>query len=497
MAVATDFTSEVPFGGRLYINGKAEAGAAEIPLINPATEEAVCRVGAASIEQIQQAIGAARNAFDNGEWPRLSKRERTAVLVRMLDYFGNNAERIRRLIVTETGCPSNGPIMGAQWDLPLANTREILDYYLTLPEFEQNPVPVLQRISASGAFVESLKRYVPVGVVSAITAYNFPFFLNVWKVIPALMTGNTVVLRPSPLTPLTALTFAEAAEAAGLPAGVLNVIIDGGHEGGMLMTTDPRVDMVTFTGSTHVGELVAAQAAKGIKRVQLELGGKSAQIYLPDRLDAASGAALSVCLSHSGQGCVLGTRVFVPNEAKAAVLEQMAASVANLKLGDPFDPATQMGPVVSAAQRERCERYVAAAVAAGGRVVTGGKRPAHLDRGFFFEPTVLDLPDNRNPAAQDEIFGPVVGVIGYDSIDHAVNMANDTIFGLSGYVFGRDLRQAIAVAQRLRTGTVNVNSGGMSGYASSGGFGASGIGRERGLEGIRVYEHVQVMNISN
>jgi aldehyde dehydrogenase (NAD+) len=156
-----------------------------------------------------------------------------------------------------------------------------------------------------------------------------------------------------------------------------------------------------------------------------------------------------------------------------------------------------MGPVVSAAQRERCERYVAAAVAAGGRVVTGGKRPAHLDRGFFFEPTVLDLPDNRNPAAQDEIFGPVVGVIGYDSIDHAVDMANDTIFGLSGYVFGRDLRQAIAVAQRLRTGTVNVNSGGMSGYASSGGFGASGIGRERGLEGIRVYEHVQVMNISN
>ncbi|MET0378224.1 MAG: aldehyde dehydrogenase family protein, partial [Spongiibacteraceae bacterium] len=235
----------------------------------------------------------------------------------------------------------------------------------------------------------------------------------------------------------------------------------------------------------------------GIKRLQLELGGKSAQIFLPDRLEAARFAALSVCLAHAGQGCVLGTRVLVPAAQKQDVLAQMASSLEGLVIGDPADPKTQIGPVITAAQRDRCERYVAAAVAAGARVVAGGKRPAHLPNGFYFEPTILDVPDNSNPAAKDEIFGPVVSVIGYDSIDHAVEMANDSIYGLSGYVFGKDMRQALAVAERLRTGTVNINSSAMSAYASSGGFGASGIGRERGIEGIRAYQQIQVLNISN
>lgn len=387
--------------------------------------------------------------------------------------------------------------MAAQFDAPLKMTRDLMRYYLTLPEVEQNPVPLLERIAPSGAFVESLKRHVPVGVVVAISAYNFPFFLNIWKVIPALMTGNSVVLRPSPLTPYSALVFAQAAEAAGLPPGILNIVIDAGHEGGVTLTTDARIDMVTFTGSSAVGERVAAQASKGIKRLQLELGGKSAQIFLPDRIEAARFAALSVCMAHAGQGCVLGTRILVPSAAKEQLLAQMAASLETLTIGDPADPRTQVGPVITAAQRDRCAHYVAAAVDAGARVVAGGKRPAHLDEGYYFEPTLLDLPDNRNPAAQDEIFGPVVGVIGYDSIDHAVEMANDSIFGLSGYVFGKDMRQAIEVAQRLRTGTVNVNSSAMSAYASSGGFGASGFGRERGVEGIRVYQQLQVLNISN
>jgi aldehyde dehydrogenase (NAD+) len=311
------------------------------------------------------------------------------------------------------------------------------------------------------------------------------------------MTGNTVILRPSPLTPYSATIFGEAAVAADLPRGVLNVVIDAGHEGGVTLTRHAKVDMVTFTGSSAIGEKVAAQAAQGLKRLQLELGGKSAQIVLSDRLEAARSAALGVCLAHAGQACVLGTRVFVPTQKKTELVAQMAASLAELVIGDPSDPGTQMGPVITAAQRERCEHYVAAAVAAGGRVVAGGARPSHLKRGYYFQPTILDLPDNSNPAAQDEIFGPVVSVIGYDSIEHAVAMANDTIFGLSGYVFGKDVRQALSVAMRLRTGTVNVNSSGMSAYASSGGFGASGVGRERGLEGIRVYQQIQVMNVSN
>jgi aldehyde dehydrogenase (NAD+) len=242
---------------------------------------------------------------------------------------------------------------------------------------------------------------------------------------------------------------------------------------------------------------VAAQAATGLKRLQLELGGKSAQIFLPDRVDDADGAPAAVCSSHAGQGCALGTRIFVPEAAKAEVLERMAGRMAALRVGDASDPETIVGPVITAAQRDRCAHYVAVAVAAGAKVVHGGQRPSGLDRGYFFEPTLLDLPDNANPAAQDEIFGPVVGVIGYRSLDHAVEMANDSPFGLSGYVYGHDLRQAIGVAEQLRTGTVNVNSGMHSPYVSSGGFGLSGIGRERGVEGLRIYQQLQVLNVSN
>ena len=216
--------------------------------------------------------------------------------------------------------------------------------------------------------------------------------------------------------------------------------------------------MVAFTGSSTVGKQVMVQAAATMKRLQLELGGKSAQIYLPDAMAAAGERRLQVCLAHAGQGCALGTRIFVPEAEKAAAMQAMAASFANVKLGDPSDPATTMGPVISAAQRDRCERYVEMAVKAGAKVVTGGKRPAGLDKGYFFEPTILDTPDNKNPAAQEEIFGPVVSVIGYRDLDHAVEMANDSVYGLSGYVNGKDVKQAIAVAQRMRTGSVNINA---------------------------------------
>lgn len=481
----------------LFIDGAFTEGDGCLEVINPATEAVIGSLATAAPAHVEAAIAAARRAFDSGDWANRSRTERVATIVRMLDHFARHLDRLRPMIVAEAGCPIGTPVMASQLDLPLRQTREFLAYFLTLAEFEQNPVPLLARIAPSGAFVESVKSFVPVGVVTAISAYNFPFFLNLWKVVPALMTGNTVILRPSPLTPYSALVFGEAAQAAGLPPGVLNIVVDPGHEGGVTLTTHDDVDMVTFTGSSQVGERVAAQAARGIKRVHLELGGKSAQIFLPDRIEPARFAALSVCLAHSGQGCVLGTRVMVPRESKPEVLAQMAESLKGLTIGDPSDPGTQIGPVITAAQRERCERYVAASVDAGARVVAGGRRPPHLDRGYYFEPTILDLPDNRNPAARDEIFGPVVGVIGYDSVDHAIEMANDSVFGLSGYVFGRDVRQAITVAQRLRTGTVNVNSSSMSAYASSGGFGASGIGRERGIEGIRAFQQIQTLNISN
>jgi aldehyde dehydrogenase (NAD+) len=483
---------------QIFINGEFVAGAgAVVEVRNPATEEVFAQFRGASPEQVRQAIGAARRAFDQGGWATQSPVQRVTVLRRFIQHLSERTAAIVDHLVLETGCPRSSMTMMVQLAMPLRQCLEYLDLYLSLPEVVENPLSFGARMTATGAVLQSVRRYVPLGVVSAISAYNFPLFMGLWKAIPALAAGNSVVLRPSPLTPMSSLVFGEAALAAGLPPGVLNVVTESGADGAVVMTGDPEVNMITFTGSCDVGEKVMAQAARGIKRVQLELGGKSAQIFLPDRVDAAAGAALSVCLAHAGQGCVLGTRVMVPAAEKQGVLEKLKASLARVTIGDPNDPAVQMGPVISAAQRERCEHYVKAAVDAGGKLVFGGKRPAHLDRGYFFEPTVLDLPDNKNPAAQDEIFGPVIGVIGYESIDHAVEMANDSAYGLSGYVFGKDTRKAVEVARRLRTGTVNVNGGSLSPYISSGGWGRSGIGRERGEEGLRVYQEIQVLNITN
>jgi aldehyde dehydrogenase (NAD+) len=334
-------------------------------------------------------------------------------------------------------------------------------------------------------------------VVAGIAAYNFPFYTALWKVLPAMVAGNTVVLRPSPLTPLSAMVFADAAQEADLPPGVLNVVVEAGTQGGQLLTTDPAVDMVAFTGSSDVGVRIAMQAAPTMKRVQLELGGKSAQIFLPDSVDRASTAAVIVCLSHAGQGCALGTRIFIPQERKAETLKAMAAAMSRIRVGPADHAETQMGPVISAAQVARCEHYVQLATEHGAQIVTGGHRPPQVERGFFFEPTLLDVPDNRNPAAQDEIFGPVVSVIGYRDIDHAVAMANDSRFGLSGYVHGQDRQAALGVAQRIRSGTVNVNAGVASTYASSGGQRMSGIGRERGIEGLRIYQQLSCLNLGS
>jgi acyl-CoA reductase-like NAD-dependent aldehyde dehydrogenase len=343
----------------------------------------------------------------------------------------------------------------------------------------------------------SIMRYEPIGVVTAVSAYNFPMWINAWKVFPALLTGNAVILRPSPLTPLTTLVFGEAAEAVGLPPGVLNVVAEAGLEGGQLLTSDPRVDMVTFTGSTAVGRAIMQQASGTLKRLVLELGGKSVQLYLPDAVDRAPAGAASVLAAHAGQGCVLPTRMLVPEDRKAEIVEK-AAQIANmLKIGDPTDPEVRVTPVISAAQVERCERYVAAAVEAGATIAAGGKRPAQFDKGFFFEPTVLDVPDNSNPACQDEIFGPVICVLGYRDIDHAVEIANDTIYGLASQVYGSNLAEATAVAERIRAGAVSVNGGTTGAFASSGGYKQSGIGRERGVEGIRSFQQVKHLSIGN
>jgi aldehyde dehydrogenase (NAD+) len=494
MSTAPTPRAESIFPRSMLIGGRRVSGDGELlRVINPSSGSVTTTFPGASVEQFRQAIATARHAFDRGEWATLRPIDRIEILRRFHSLLVEHAEELSGLIVTETGIPVKSFAFDAQVGGPLRQIAAMFELYLKLPEIEENPLTLEERVNPLGGFIQSIRRYTPIGVVAAISAYNFPVHINLWKALPALATGNSVILRPSPLTPLSALWMVDIAIESGIPPGVFSILAECGTQGATLLTTDSSVDMISFTGSTAVGRQVASQAAPTLKRLQLELGGKSAQIFMPDRVEAAYTAAIGVCLAHAGQGCVLGTRVFVPEFDKPKVLAAMKQSLAYAKIGPSDDPATTMGPVISEAQLERCERYVRLAVEAGATVVAGGKR---ADRpGFFFEPTVLDLPDNRNPAAQDEIFGPVIGVIGYRDIDHAVDMANDSPLGLSGVVHGKDARAALEVAKRIRTGTININCMMASPNASSGGHKQSGIGRERGVEGLRVYQELQCMNL--
>ena len=477
---------------RTYVAGSWVTGDEVLEVENPADESIAGEVTVTPIGEIERAVLEARQSFDDGRWADLAVDERARRLGAFLDYVESQREDLVATIVAEAG----QPVRFAEYSqvrTGVAQGRSYLELYRSLPEHEPNPVPVDELVA--GRVALSLRRYEPIGVVTAITPYNATLLMAFQKLVPALMAGNSVILRPSPLAPLSSLVLGAAAEAAGLPPGVLSVVVEGGSAGAELLTSHPAVDMVSFTGSTVVGRQILAQAAPTVKRVALELGGKSAQLYLPDALDRVPAGACAAIGMTAGQACVAATRVLVPEEAKEEVLEATARAFGSFVVGDPRDPAVTIGPVISASQRDRCERLVAAATEHGGTVVTGGGRPADQARGYFFEPTLLDLPDNANPAAQEEIFGPVVSVLGYRDLDHAVQIANDSLYGLSGQVYGADVAQATKVAERLRTGAVNVNTGVFSAYASSGGYKQSGLGRERGPEGIRAFQQIKHMAI--
>jgi aldehyde dehydrogenase (NAD+) len=475
-----------------YVAGQWVDGDEGLAVENPADETLVCELSTTPVEEIRRAVGEARRSFDEGGWANLTAKERAKVLHVFVDYLESVREPFIATMVAEAGQPRMFAEM-AQFSAGITLARNTIELYQSLPEEEANPVPVDELIR--GRVAISIRRFEPVGVVSAVTPYNGAVIMAFQKLIPALMAGNSVILRPSPLTPISSLAFGAAAEAAGLPDGVLSVVVESGSAGAEILTSDPAVDMVSFTGSTAVGRQILAQAALTVKRVALELGGKSAQIYLPDAVHRAGAGAAAVVAMTAGQACVAATRMIVPQAQKDEVLDAVTKAYAGIAVGPPSDPTALMGPVITAAQRERCERFVALAEEHGGKVAQGGGRPAGLDRGYYFEPTVLDLPDNANPAAQEEIFGPVIGVIGYRDIDHAVQMANESIYGLSGQVYSVDASAATAVARRLRTGAVNVNTGMFSAYAPSGGYKQSGLGRERGIDGIRAFQEVKHVSI--
>lgn len=477
---------------RTYVAGSWVTGDDVVSVENPADETHVADITATPLAEVRRAIAEARRSFDTGAWADEAPSERARVLHAFVDHVESARDTLVPTLVAEAGQSTFFAEM-TQLRAGAAIGRQTIDLYLSMAHEEASPVPIDDLVR--GRVALSVRRHEPVGVVAAITPYNAALIMGFQKLIPALMAGNSVILRPSPLTPISSLVFGAAADAAGLPPGVLSVVVESGIAGAELLTSDPGVDMVSFTGSTTAGRKILAQAAPTVKRVSLELGGKSAQIYLPDAVHRAAGGAMIVVLSTAGQACVAATRMLVPQDKKTEVLDAVSAAYGSIKVGPPSDDSAMMGPVISAAQRDKCERYVRLAEEHGGKVFCGGGRPAGLDRGYFFEPTVLDLPGNANPAAQEEIFGPIIGVLGYRDIDDAVAIANDSIYGLSGQVYGGDTTAALQVARRLRTGAVNVNASVFSAYAPSGGYKQSGLGRERGPDGIREFQEVKHMSI--
>ena len=477
---------------RTYVAGRWVTGDDALAVENPADETHVADVSITPIAEIERAVLEARRSFDAGVWADLPVDGRARILHAFIDHVASRKDELVATMMAEAG-QLRMYAEFAQLGSGVAQGHGYIELFQSMSHEEASPVPVDELVR--GRVAISIRRHEPIGVVAAITPYNGAIIMAFQKLIPALMAGNSVILRPSPLTPLSSLVFGAAADAAGLPPGVLSVIVEQGAAGAELLTTHPAVDMVSFTGSTAVGKQILAQAAPTVKRVALELGGKSAQIYLDDAIARTPTGAMQVVAMTAGQACVAATRMLVPNERKAEALELVAGAYGQLKVGHPDDPSSMVGPLITGAQRERCERYVALAEEHGAKVVCGGRRPTHLERGYYFEPTVLDLPDNANPAAQDEIFGPILGVIGYEDLDDAVRVANDTVYGLSGQVYGADAAAATAVARRLRTGAVNVNTSLVSAYAPSGGYKQSGLGRERGPDGIRAFQQVKHLAI--
>ena len=463
----------------------------EVP--NPATECSIGRAPDASVGDMKRAIEAARTAFDEGPWPRSTRAERARVLGRIADALEARKEEWRQLLIAEAGACWVSHDVQVEW--PIRHFRAYEELVWSFPFEEMLPTTVTR--SPMGDYLStSMVHRAPVGVCGLIPTWNFPMFVIAQKIGPALATGNTMVVKPSPYGPLVNLWFARLIdEVADLPPGVINWVTGQAAAPAEELVSNPMVDKVSFTGSIVVGRRILAAAADRLRRVHLELGGKSAHILLDgDDLDMRAPVLAAPSFFHSGQGCAMGTRVLVPKALVDPVLDRMAGFVGNrdiVKIGDPADPSVLMGPVVRPERREAIEAYIASGKQQGARLVTGGKRPEGLDKGWFLEPTIFADVDNSAKIAQEEIFGPVVTVIPYGDLDEAVRIANDSDYGLAAMLVGSNSLTAVEVGKRLRTGSVWINQGGNMGLGPFGGFKLSGIGREGGTFGMHEFTEVQ------
>jgi aldehyde dehydrogenase (NAD+) len=472
----------------VYIDGKwVEPDNGRYDVVNPATEQAIASAPDAGVAQVEQAIGAARAAFDSGSWSALDPTERSRCLQQLSDALLARGDEIYDLARAEWGCTSNERLIHV--DGPTFMVGHAAELALEPAEAPMN---------AWGAAGTTLLRYEPIGVVAVMTPWNFPHTLNVMKLGAALAAGNTLVLKPSPLTPLAGLALARLVdEATDIPPGVVNVVTPSGIDASRTLTLDPRVDMVSFTGSSAVGRDVMAGAATTMKRILLECGGKSASILLDDvevSDELLERLLFEGCTLHAGQACILNSRLLVPDNLHDDVVDRLAEMARNITVGDPTDEATGMGTLISRQHLERVEGFVRRAESDGAKIVAGGGRPKNIAQGFYFEPTILTDAAAESYIAQEEVFGPVMTVLRYRDDADAVAIANNSAYGLGGAVWATDVDRAVGVARRIRTGQISIN-GTIPGDAPFGGFKQSGIGREGGVMGLRSYMEPKAIGV--
>ncbi len=467
---------------KLFIGGAwVEPATSEvIEVRSPATGKLVGRVPLAAAADVEAACAAARRAFDDGPWPHLAPAERAQVIARAVAIMTEHADELKFLLAAETG----QPILIVDM-MQYGSAITALNYYAGAAD------AVRWEEFRDGSYGQTMVVREPVGVVGAITAWNVPLFLAVNKLGAALLAGCTLVLKPAAETPLSVFALADMFAEAGLPEGVLS-IVPGGADTGRALTADHRVDKFTFTGSSVVGKEIAKIAAERLKQCTLELGGKSAAIILEDaELDSTLPMLVFSGLMNCGQACVGQSRILAPRSRYDEVVEKVSAAVRAMPLGLPDDEAAQIGPLISKKQLERVEGYVRRGIEEGARLVTGGGRPSGFDGGWFMHPAVFADVDNSMTIAQEEIFGPVLAVIPYDTEDDAVRLANDSSYGLAGSVYTTDIPKALEIAKKIRTGTYAVNMYAFDPGSPFGGYKDSGIGRENGPEGIEAYCEVK------
>ncbi|TNC18721.1 aldehyde dehydrogenase [Amycolatopsis alkalitolerans] len=480
----TEIAAPIDHPSKFFIDGTwtEPSSTSTIDVIDSGTEELYFRVAEAQPADMDRAISAARRAFDDGPWPRLSHEERAGYLRGFADGLRARASEVGEIWPRQSGVLQSIALLTAQGEAGM------FDYYAGLAstfEFEEQHKPSL------GGFGLLVRE--PVGVVGAIIPWNGPLSLIVYKIAPALLAGCTVVVKASPEAPGEAYLMAQIAESIGLPAGVLNVVT-ADREVSECLVRDPRVDKIAFTGSTAAGRRIASLLGDRIGRYTLELGGKSAAVVLDDADIETTAAQLAgaECLM-TGQVCASLTRIIVTRGRHDALVEALATNFSQVRVGSPFDAQSQMGPLAMSRQRDRVEGYIAKGIAEGAKLVAGGGRPKHLDRGYYVEPTLFANVDNKHTIAREEIFGPVLSVIPAENEADAVRIANDTIYGLNASVFTDDIDRAQQVARELRSGTVGINGFRSDFGIAFGGFKQSGVGREGGREGLLPYLEVKTI----